>query len=140
MEKAGGLSVLRPSGGVGRLFGGAANEVVRYVRRAFVGGNRVLGFAFSHHCPIDLAAGAAVLYHNLRGSPGKNLGAFGLAVYFGRLGVGTLGTGHRGSRGSGGGGGSFPLVEHLANFRGSGDAVVAHWFVLGVGRAGESEN
>src|ERR1035437_4825251 len=120
MEKAGWLDALRLSGGIWRIFKGAADQVVRHIRRAFVGRNRVLAFAFSNHGPLDLAAGAGVPGRNL-GDAGKNLGTFGLSAHFSGPHVGTLWTGHGRERSNGDGGGSFPLVEHLANFRGSGD-------------------
>lgn len=69
--------------------------------------------------------------------PNQNFATFGLRTDLGGLHIGAHEAGHGGN--GGGGGGSFALGERLAGFRGSGNAVIAHKFRLGIDCAGKDD-
>ena len=100
--------------------------------------NGMLGFAFSKNGPLRFAPGAGVVVGDLF-DPSRDLGALKRVSQLTCWHIGALGAGHDAGADGGERPACFLLVEHLAEFRGGGDAVVAHGFVLSAGGARQSE-
>jgi len=98
----------------------------------------MLRFAFSRHCPLDLATRAGV-FHLGALDANKHLSAFGLPLRLTCQNVGALGTTHRGYRRDRKISRRFLFGKRLAHFRRSGDAVVRLRFGLSIGCADQRQ-
>jgi hypothetical protein len=119
-----------------RTLWGAARQVLCPTTAAFMARDRMFALADPRHAPVSSAAAAKVLSDELGRLAGEGpySGTFRIRGRLLNPGVFTLRASHRWQGCDGRGRACPALIELLTEFGRSGDAIVAGWPVLGIGR------